>query len=77
MRALTAYLLVDQTGFGLAGPQREEKPPMADRHETEHRSFRMDDGTGPGDITSLPSGHDACVVGDEPVVVVDWYGASK
>jgi hypothetical protein len=36
---------------------------MADRHETEHRSFRMDDGTGPGDITSLPSGHDACVVG--------------
>jgi quercetin dioxygenase-like cupin family protein len=29
-----------------------------------------------GDITSLPSGHDAWVVGDEPVVVVDWYGAS-
>jgi hypothetical protein len=28
------------------------------------------------DITSLPSGHDAWVVGDEPVVVVDWYGAS-
>ena len=37
----------------------------------------MDDGTefiaGPGDITSLPSGHDAWVVGDEPAVVVDWY----
>jgi len=32
---------------------------------------------GPGDITSLPSGHDAWVVGDEPVVVVDWYGASN
>ena len=30
-----------------------------------------------GDITSLPSGHDAWVVGDEPVVVVDWYGASN
>ena len=34
----------------------------------------MDDGTefiaGPGDITSLPSGHDASVV-------VDWYGASN
>jgi hypothetical protein len=40
----------------------------------------MSDGTeivaGPGDVTSLPSGHDAWVVGDEPVVVVDWYGAS-
>ena len=26
---------------------------------------------------SEPSGHDAWVVGDEPVVVVDWYGASN
>jgi hypothetical protein len=50
---------------------------MADRHETDRRSVRMDDGTGPGDITSLPSGHDAWVVGDEPVVVVDWYGGSN
>jgi hypothetical protein len=32
---------------------------------------------GPGDITSLPSGHDAWVVGDEPVVVIDWQGASN
>jgi len=44
-------------------------------------AIRMDDGTeliaGPGDVTSLPSGHDAWVVGDEPVVVVDWYGASN
>ena len=43
--------------------------------------IRMDDGTefiaGPGDITSLPSGHDAWVVGDEAVVVVDWFGASN
>jgi hypothetical protein len=41
----------------------------------------MGDGTefesGPGDVTSLPEGHDAWVVGDEPVVVVDWYGASN
>lgn len=40
----------------------------------------MADGTefesGPGDVTSLPQGHDAWVVGDEPVVVVDWYGAT-
>jgi hypothetical protein len=44
-------------------------------------AVRMDDGTEftatPGEITSLPSGHDAWVVGDEPVVLVDWYGASN
>ena len=38
------------------------------------------DGTeaesGPGDVTSLPPGHDAWVVGDEPVVAIDWQGAS-
>ncbi|MGE0057021.1 MAG: cupin domain-containing protein [Dehalococcoidia bacterium] len=43
-------------------------------------AIRMDDGTEitakPGDVTSLPQGHDAWVVGDEPVVVVDWFGAS-
>ena|SRR5438270_13994333 len=43
--------------------------------------IRMDDGTemvaGPGDVTSLPSGHDAWVIGDEPVVTVDFYGASN
>ena len=32
---------------------------------------------GPGDVSSLPEGHDAWVVGDEPVVVVDWFGASN
>jgi hypothetical protein len=31
----------------------------------------------PGQVTALPSGHDAWVVGDEPVVVVDWWGASQ
>ena len=30
-----------------------------------------------GDAMSVPSGHDAWVVGDEPVVLVDWYGASN
>lgn len=29
-----------------------------------------------GQVTSLPAGHDAWVVGDEEVVVVDWFGAS-
>ena len=30
---------------------------------------------GPGAVTYLPSGHDAWVVGDEPVTLVDWYGS--
>jgi hypothetical protein len=38
----------------------------------------MDDGTQfeckAGDISLLPSGHDGWVVGDEPVVVVDFQG---
>lgn len=50
-------------------------------HVSGQLAIRMDDGTeflaGPGDVTSLPSGHDAWVVGDEPVVVVDWFGATN
>jgi len=42
--------------------------------------IQMADGTsldsGPGDVTVLPSGHDAWVVGNEPVVAIDWHGAS-
>lgn len=40
--------------------------------------IRMDDGTEfearPGDVSLLPSGHDAWVVGDEPAVFVDFQG---
>jgi len=39
---------------------------------------RMDDGTeveyGPGDLGHIPPGHDAWVVGNEPVVVIDVTG---
>ncbi|MFC6635060.1 cupin domain-containing protein [Microbulbifer taiwanensis] len=39
---------------------------------------RMEDGTElecrSGDVSLLPAGHDAWVVGDEPVVVVDFQG---
>jgi hypothetical protein len=31
---------------------------------------------GPGEVTSLPSGHDAYVVGNEPAVIVDFHGAT-
>lgn len=38
----------------------------------------MDDGTEleckPGDVSMLPPGHDAWVVGNEPVVLVDFQG---
>lgn len=38
----------------------------------------MDDGSedefGPGDISNIPPGHDAWVVGQEPVVVIDVTG---
>jgi hypothetical protein len=39
---------------------------------------RMDDGSeqefGPGDVSLLPPGHDAWVIGNEPVVVLDISG---
>lgn len=41
--------------------------------------IRMEDGqefeTGPGEVTNLPAGHDAWVLGNEPVVLIDWEGA--
>jgi hypothetical protein len=44
-----------------------------------HLHVQMQDGTefevGPGEVIYLASGHDAWVVGDEPVVGVDWNGA--
>ena len=50
-------------------------------HVSGQLGIRMTDGTEfiaqPGDVTSLPSGHDAWTVGDEPAVIVDWFGASN
>lgn len=61
----------------LAGTNSCEAP-----HFQYHVSGRlmvvMDDGTellcGPGDVSRLPIGHDAWVVGDEPVIIVDFQG---
>jgi hypothetical protein len=43
--------------------------------------IKMKDGTefemGPGDVTVFPEGHDAWVVGSEPVVMIDWADAAK
>jgi hypothetical protein len=64
----------------IAGTASCEAPHMQ-FHVSGRLAIRMDDGTefvaGPGDVTSLPSGHDAWVVGDESVVTVDWFGASN
>jgi mannose-6-phosphate isomerase-like protein (cupin superfamily) len=50
-------------------------------HVSGKLAIKMDDGTeitaGPGDVTALPMGHDAWVVGNEPVVTIDWCGASN
>ena len=47
-------------------------------HISGRLGVRMDDGSqaefGPGDVSLLPPGHDAWVIGDEPVVVIDITG---
>ncbi len=64
----------------IAGTDLCEAPHMQ-YHVSGRIHVRMADGSefeaGPGDVTSLPQGHDAWVVGDEPAVVVDWYGVSN
>jgi hypothetical protein len=41
----------------------------------------MDDGSeaefGPGDVSNIPPGHDAWVVGDETVIVIDITGMGE
>ena len=47
-------------------------------HVSGELMVKMDDGTTllckPGDVSLLPMGHDAWVVGTEPAVVVDFQG---
>jgi hypothetical protein len=63
----------------LAGTELCEAPHFQ-YHVAGRLGIRMADGTeleaGPGDVTALPSGHDAWVIGPDPVIVIDWYGAS-
>ncbi|GAA3729819.1 ketosteroid isomerase-like protein [Spinactinospora alkalitolerans] len=48
-------------------------------HASGTLAVRMADGTEfevtPDQVAQIPPGHDAWVVGDEPVVAVDWQGA--
>jgi len=52
--------------------------PHTQYHVSGRLHVKMDDGTemeyGPGDVGVVPPGHDAWVVGDEPVVVIDITG---
>jgi hypothetical protein len=52
--------------------------PHLNLHISGRLHVRMDDGSeyefGPGEISALPPGHDAWVVGDEAVVVIDISG---
>lgn len=64
----------------LAGTELCEAPHFQ-FHAAGVLGVRMADGSElearPGDVTALPHGHDAWVVGDESVVLIDWWGASN
>ncbi len=55
--------------------------PHVQYHVTCRLHVLMDDGTedefGPGDVSRLPPGHDAWVVGGEPVIVIDITGMGE
>lgn len=55
--------------------------PHLQYHVSGRLHVRMDDGSeqefGPGDLSQLPPGHDAWVVGDEPVVLIDISGMGE
>jgi len=52
--------------------------PHLQYHVSGRIRVRMDDGSedefGPGEVSMLPPGHDAWVVGNDPVVVIDITG---
>lgn len=49
--------------------------PHLNIHISGKLSVKMDDGTekefGPGDVGLVPTGHDAWVIGEEPVVIIE------
>jgi len=55
--------------------------PHLQYHVSGRIRVRMDDGSedefGPGEVSLLPPGHDAWVVGNEPVVVIDITGMGE
>jgi hypothetical protein len=61
----------------IAGTKSCEAPHL-NLHVSGRLHIVMDDGSeaefGPGDISDIPPGHDAWVVGNDPVIVVDITG---
>ena len=55
--------------------------PHLQYHVSGRIAVLMDDGSeaefGPGDVSLIPPGHDAWVVGNEPAVVVDITGMAE
>jgi hypothetical protein len=55
--------------------------PHLQYHVAGRLHIRMDDGTesefGPGEVSQLPPGHDAWVVGNEPAVLIDIIGMTN
>src|SRR5688500_8470625 len=55
--------------------------PHLQYHVAGRLAVKMDDGSemefGPGEVSWLPPGHDAWVVGDEAVVVIDISGMGE
>lgn len=64
----------------MAGTELCEAPHFQ-YHQAGTLHVEMADGSSfdvtPGEVSFIPPGHDAWVVGDEPVVIVDWSGAEK
>jgi quercetin dioxygenase-like cupin family protein len=57
---------------------KSDEAPHFQYHVSGTLRIKMDDGTEveckAGDVSLVPTGHDAWVVGNEPVVVVDFQG---
>jgi quercetin dioxygenase-like cupin family protein len=64
----------------IAGTELCEAPHFQ-YHVAGRLHVQMADGSeleiGPGSVSMLPPGHDAWVVGNEPVVIIDWSGATN
>ena len=83
-----AGMVIGRATFEPGWRWRTSVQPLAQTHSCEAPHFQyhvsgtlkvvMDDGTEleckPGDVSLLPSGHDAWVVGNENVVIVDFQG---
>lgn len=63
--AQTDHCMVNHVGYQLQGTLHVK---MADGTEFDVRG---------GDVSTIPPGHDAWVVGDETVILVDWAGFSN